>query len=79
MTYIEIIDAGTSPSGLTRRFNVTTKGGDMLGEIHWHSPWRKYIFAPRTASGYEEVCLREIADYLELQTRMHSSKAKMPV
>jgi len=58
----------------TRYWYVQTKDGKgHLGTVEWYGPWRKYVFAP---AGYmdlvfEERCLRDIAEFVETQTREH--------
>lgn len=60
------------PMGKTDVWNVVTKrGSDILGYVEWYAPWRKYAFNPGGYTGYEEVCLREIADFCEARTKEH--------
>src|SRR5271166_3300384 len=50
----------------TKLWYVVTKDrGSYLGEIRWHSPWRKYVFYPSETSLFEEDCLRDIAAFIE--------------
>jgi hypothetical protein len=68
--YIDFIDAGSSESGKTKLWHVVPKQGDgsPIGLIHWYGPWRKYCFSPHHDTIYEQVCLRDIADFCEQQT-----------
>jgi hypothetical protein len=50
-----------SDSMKTKVFAVQDARGDELGTIQWHVPWRKYVFAPRAGTLYDEKCMREIA------------------
>lgn len=45
------------------------KDNALLGGIVWFPRWKKYIFCPSEATIYEEVCLREIAGFIEGETR----------
>ena len=66
--------AGTSQSGKTQLWYVMARQGDLyLGQIRWHSPWRKYAFYPdpHNQTVYESDCLRDIADFIEVQTDVH--------
>jgi hypothetical protein len=63
--YIRIIDVGTSKSGLTKRFVVESmfKGG-IVGMIKYKANWRKYAFFPVRDSYFEEVCLYNLASFV---------------
>lgn len=39
-----------------------------LGEIRWHAPWRRYVFAPDRDRVFDPECLREIADFCDRHT-----------
>lgn len=54
----------------------TKKEGAYLGDIEWWGRWRCYTFSPSWNSVYEHVCLRDIADFCEEQTRAHKQRAK---
>jgi hypothetical protein len=70
--YIDIRDAGTSASGITRIWEVrNTRTGEVLGQIKWRGAngWRGYAFFVEVA-GYDWIafdrhCLRKIADFLD--------------
>jgi hypothetical protein len=42
-----------------------------LGQVRWFSPWRKYCFFPAGGTVFEEVCLRDLAEFVESQTLQH--------
>ena len=46
-------------------------GGQPLGEIRWYGQWRRYAFFPNAHTLFEEVCLRQIADFCENETRLY--------
>lgn len=51
----------------TRKFKVVSKhSGEILGEIKWHNPWRKYTFEPITEfkTEYDEDCLLSISNFV---------------
>ena len=78
--WIRFVEAGTSPSGMTRRWTVipTAQPDLALGLVSWYAPWRCYAFspAPGLATVYERRCLRDIADFCEERTREHASRGK---
>ena len=45
-----------------------------LGLVKWHSRWRKYCFFPMSDTVFEQVCLRDIADFIEQETKDHRRK-----
>ena len=75
--YIKFISDGTSTSGKTKVWRVTAKDddSDFLGEVRWYGVWRCYGFFPfcgkifQTVPVFEKQCLRDIADFLEDETK----------
>ena len=47
-----------------------------LADIAWFGRWRKYAMYPLPGTVYEEVCLREIANFCEQRTREHRAAKK---
>ena len=71
-TYIKFIP--TEPLTKTSVWRVHSKEDPIaLGIIKWFARWRKYCFFPITDTVYEQVCLREIADFIERKTKEHKS------
>ncbi len=71
-TYIQFVEDGYTPSRKTLRWEVVPlPRGAVIGEVKWYGPWRKYCFFPRSETVYEQVCLREIADFCEEETKRH--------
>ena len=71
-----VIVADLSHEGETGHRDVLIKGKDtILGSISYYAPWRTYCFFPLPGSFFEEVCLRDIASFIEeqMQTRKHAS------
>ena len=72
-THIKFMEAPPKPK--TKVWWVVSKYDDIqLGTIAWFSRWRKYSFFPKGDTVYEWVCLREIADFCEKQTKEHKAK-----
>jgi len=44
-------------------YNVQSNDGYPLGTIKWYAQWRKYGFYPENGTVYENICLREIAEF----------------
>lgn len=70
-TYIYFRFFSHSESGRTAMWRVLTKDDGLLGEIRWFARWRKYSFYPADDCVFEQVCLREIAAFIEDQTKAH--------
>jgi len=50
----------------TKVFKVSNHVYDCdLGWIKWHTGWRRYAFYPEENTYYEEVCMKDIAGFLE--------------
>lgn len=60
----------------TQRWAVQKKAPDwtQLGIIKWYSGWRKYAFFPFDGSVYENDCLKDIANFIEIQMRARKQK-----
>jgi hypothetical protein len=77
--YIKFLMDGTSKTGKTQKWRVVTKDDneDLLGYISWYGPWRCYAFSAfcgqmfHTTPVFEKRCLRDIADFIEEQTKDH--------
>ena len=61
-----------TPNPATKRWAVMPKdGSQQIGTVSWYGPWRKYCFFPMAATVFEQVCLKEIACFIEGQTQLH--------
>lgn len=69
--WIIAVSAGTSPSGKTRIWQIESKRSALLGDVRWYGPWRKYAFFPEANTIFEQDCLRDIADFIERETKAH--------
>ncbi len=67
--FIRILEV--APGGRkTKRFRVDSKeGGYEISYVYFYPKWRKYVFEPLPDTVYEEVCMREIAQFIEDQTK----------
>jgi hypothetical protein len=66
---------GVLPGQKTNRWEVSTLDGKhSLGVIAWFGRWRKYAFFPTAPSTFEEICLRDIANFIEYKTREYRNE-----
>jgi len=49
----------------------------LLGYIGWFPRFRKFSFFPQKDTVYEEVCLRDIAEFCETMTKRQRDKRKL--
>ncbi|GAF70793.1 unnamed protein product [marine sediment metagenome] len=76
MKWIEINEIEPVNKRKTKIFEVVAKKNkDCLGTIEWSTRWRCYAFNPIN-SYFEEDCLRDIANFLEAETKKYKSKGK---
>ena len=47
-----------------------------IGSVKWFGRWRKYAFFPENDCVFEEVCLREIAQFCVDATKEHRTLRK---
>jgi hypothetical protein len=74
-THIKFVPAPPKPK--TKVWYVVSKYDDPnphLGWIAWFPKWRKYAFYPKPNTVYEQVCLREIADFCQKATVLHKAQ-----
>ena len=72
-THIKFIPHFPKPK--TKTWLVCSNYGDgLIGRIAWFGRWRKYSFFPDIGTVFEQVCLREIADFCEEQTKLQREK-----
>lgn len=69
MSYLKFVDAGTSPSGKTKVWNVVNTKDEQLGSIFWYAPWRKYV--AQLSGLYDPDCLEDISQFLRTKTLEH--------
>jgi hypothetical protein len=75
--WITFEDAGPSQSGKTRLWRVVNRqDGVELGDVHWDAGWRRYVFAPRAFTIYEQDCLRDLAAFVSARTADHRAAAQ---
>lgn len=70
-SYVSFLNGHPSPSGKTKTWNVHNDGGRFLGAVRWWAAWRKYCYFPEDDTVLEQVCLREIASFVEDRTQEH--------
>jgi hypothetical protein len=68
--YISFHDAGLSPTGKTRRWNVHCLG-EKFGDIRWYGGWRKYVFQHDAEGFMDSDCLQVIAEFCIARTKEH--------
>ena len=77
MSFINFKENGASPSGKTKRWIIEPKaGGAPLGSVRWYGPWRKYV-CEITSALFDEGCLRDVADFMEAETRAYRLKLQV--
>lgn len=79
--YIEINPAGTSPTGVTRVWNVVnSKKQQLIGTIKWWGGFRKYVFYVWMVDQewilFDSDCMRMIADFLDSVNKRHAQDKK---
>jgi hypothetical protein len=67
-------ETGTSASGLTKIWAVMNTAMAELGRVTWYAPWRRYCYTSVPFSVTMDAnCMRELADFCELETRQHGA------
>ena len=64
-------------TGKTKVYNCYNKDSDaMLGQVKWHSSFRKYSFFTEANIAFEETCLNDISDFLRQCMADHKRQKK---
>lgn len=53
---------------------LTTEGNFYLGCVKWFGRWRCYSFFPYSSTVFEKQCMRDIADFIESETKAYAKK-----
>jgi hypothetical protein len=64
--WLSIAFLAKSKSCKTDIYQVISKEGILLGDIKWCARWRKYAFYPDNDTVFEQTCLNDIAEMLEI-------------
>ena len=67
-TYIKFWKEPRNPKKKTDTYFVANNNDIPLGNISWFSRWRKYAFYPYSDMVFEEICLKEIAEFIQQET-----------
>lgn len=69
-THIWFAYCGIPEGKKTRVWEVINSNNEsFLGNIRWYNHWRKYCFYPEPACVFEEVCMREISQFIVERTK----------
>lgn len=63
-SFLDFEDKGFTESGKTKRYTVLNRQGLIIGNIHWHGPWRKYVYEASGRQILDHLCMEEIVDFL---------------
>jgi len=80
--WIRFVEHRQLPGRKTRAWNVLSRdGGYALGEVSWHSPWRRFCFkvGGYASAVFEEDCLRDIAEFVEARTREYKAAQRAAI
>ena len=69
--YLAVQKHPADPGGRTYRWQVLGARGDVLGWISWFARWRQYCFDPRESTTYNNLCLRDLAAFIERVNSEH--------
>ncbi len=50
-----------------RIFNNRSK--TQIGIISWYKPWKEYVFSSQPECVFNNSCLRDVLDFIEVQAR----------
>lgn len=76
MSYLHFNELN-NPGFKTRIWEVTNNTNDcILGIVRWRASWRKYVYLPVEGTLYDPNCIRDIANFMDEQTRHQKKKYK---
>lgn len=67
MAFLKFVDVTVwdDPRKTYKWVIFSEQSGDMLGEIRFHAPWRKYVWSMRQGVIFDIGCTQEIVKFLE--------------
>lgn len=75
-----LLESKSSKTSHWRVISKVDKGhiAILLGDVRWFGRWRKYAFFPNSGNNlvFEETCLTDIADFIQLATKLHRQAKK---
>lgn len=76
--FITFQDVGyVSVGAATRKYILTNKTiGSIIGIVKWNNAWRRYCLSPGENSVFDAKCLREVAEFCDIQTEHHKQDWK---
>jgi len=76
-TYIKFTEIYPDATRKTKKWSVLNKENEAhLGFISWYGAWRRYCFYANATTIFEQNCLRDIANFIELQTKLYNDSKK---
>jgi hypothetical protein len=71
--YLYFVEIAPNPK--TKVWKILDESAKFeLGRIRWFGRWRKYCFFPTADTVFEQDCLRDIAEFIESQTKLQRAK-----
>lgn len=75
-TYIDFYEIESK--GKTKKWTILNKDNSSnLGYISWYGAWRRYCFFPNQLTIFEQTCLRDIANFIEIQTKLYNDNRRI--
>ena len=69
--------AGEGAAAFAAELDRPDPAGLLLGEIRWYAPWRRYVFAPASATLFDADCLGEVRTFIGGRMREHAVAHRM--
>lgn len=72
--WVEFVELPVPPGRKTREWVVkNSQYRSRLGYVRWDTGWRRYVLQPFHGTVWEQDCLRDVAAFVEEQTRLHKA------
>lgn len=49
---------------------IRGRKNEFLGQVYWHSPWRRYAFAPACETVFDEDCMTKVGAFCRNATKL---------
>lgn len=57
---------------------ISRKRGNIIGEIKWYPGWHRYALFPTPNTVWDEICMRDVAEFCQEQTNDQKRQPKQP-
>lgn len=75
-THLHFTEVAPNPDSQKTKLWAVGAGGFGLGKVSWKAQWRRYWFEPFPQTGFDALCMEQIASFCREETRKHDEECR---